>query len=78
VTDAMIELREINPATTRCRSCGAMIRWATTIAGRPMPVNVGAAQPREIAGRLMVESSATHWATCPNAAAHKKGPKGVG
>lgn len=72
--DTIIELREVNPVTTRCRSCGALVRWGTTIAGKPMILNANAGVPqRGIDGKLSVPASATHWATCPNAKQHKKG-----
>jgi hypothetical protein len=66
-----------------CRSCGAAIVWATTENGKPIPLDrepirglfhldrrpgetfaIGAAPPAYV----------SHFATCPNADAHRKRP----
>ena len=69
--------RESPPAIGRCRSCDARIEWVETAAGKRMPLD----SPVRIAQRyqtqdgrtqLLVDGSATHWATCPDAAAHKR------
>ncbi len=66
-----------------CRSCGAAIRWVQTEAGKRMPVD---AKPEKrlvidpLAVRLgadtptarVVDTFASHFSTCPNAAAHRK------
>lgn len=80
-------------AVARCRSCSAPIRWLTSDAGRPFPVDVdpvdtgnvleawiggeaiavvlsaGELEGARIAGRELLVS---HFATCPNAATHRK------
>jgi hypothetical protein len=67
-----------------CRSCGAPIFYATTPDGRKMPLD---AQPqkrfvtrpsRDVRDEIdckLVETYTTHFATCPNAAQHRK-PRG--
>ncbi|HKZ73137.1 MAG TPA: hypothetical protein VJ011_03680 [Steroidobacteraceae bacterium] len=69
-----------------CRSCKAPIRWAKTAAGKAIPLDreptadgtieiaqdgraavLGGSVPRE--GRTLYRS---HFATCPNAASHRK------
>lgn len=71
----------------RCRSCGARLVWATTAAGEPMPLdaepvpgigNVRLADGRaEVLGPLEAAASSevlytAHFATCPDAAMHRK------
>lgn len=41
-----------------CRSCGAEIEWKKTAAGKLMPVDK--------------DTGESHFATCPNAASHRK------
>jgi hypothetical protein len=41
-----------------CRSCGAAVVWIVTPAGKRMPVDVS--------------THVSHFATCPNAAQHRK------
>lgn len=72
----------------RCRSCGASIFWCKTAAGKSMPVDAEPAPEGNIAvgadgsatvlgplerlaepGRLLYVS---HFATCPQAASHRK------
>ena len=73
-----------------CRTCGAQIIWATTEAGRAMPLN---AVPSRTGSILLLRGSlcrvlpsieaestkgaegvlyVSHFATCPNAASHRK------
>lgn len=61
-------------ALSNCRSCGASIRWIKTHAGKNMPLNA-AAQTfwLERDGDWFTEKGQTsHFATCPNADAHRK------
>jgi hypothetical protein len=65
----------------KCRSCGAQIEWATTAAGKaiplnPYPVNGG---NLEFRGRMVhyVQPNQTprftsHFSDCPNASNHRK------
>jgi len=68
----------------RCRSCGALILWARTEAGRRIPLD---AYPHPVgnlvldvrAGRVRVADLRTddvrylsHFATCPHASEHRK------
>ena len=68
---------------SRCESCGVEIVWVTTNAGESMPMDM----KREII--MVVDTQATggrpaiwkpvtghksHFATCPNASAHRKRP----
>ena len=56
---------------TKCRSCGALIVWLTTSTGKLMPVDAASVKP----GTQMFSAEAghvSHFATCPNAAKHRK------
>ena len=69
-----------------CRSCNAEIIWIKTSAGKPMPLD---AKPEKLFVYLSGESHPSqsdwqmrdcyrsHFATCPNAASHRK-PKAQG
>jgi hypothetical protein len=75
------------PANLRCRSCGAPIFWAVNSNGNRVPIDAEPVQI-EAAGRYAIDwpdapntspraihSPAihlTHFATCPNAASHRK------
>lgn len=64
----------------KCKSCGSSITWATTKAGKPIPLNIGSTD----AGNIHIEDGAahvvppgqgewmSHFATCPNADEHRK------
>lgn len=61
-----------------CRSCGAEIVWGETREGRRMPLNP--AQKRFVfglkTGRLLsMNTYESHFATCPDAAEHRKKDK---
>lgn len=71
---------------SKCKSCGASIRWAKTPTGKSMPLDfepaadgnivlidglATAASPMELLSGKPVFRS--HFATCPNAQAHRKG-----
>ena len=79
--------------TTTCRSCGAEILWARTVAGKAIPLdaeprpdgNVRIAPIGGIDAALVLTDPAeraaaqiegpvyvTHFATCPNAAEHRR------
>lgn len=60
---------------TRCRSCGAKIRWTRTAAGKLMPLDYEPS-PR---GTVVLTSSSrrevkyiSHLATCPQANLHRR------
>jgi len=77
-----------------CRSCGALIVWGRTAAGKPIPLDAGvpwwilAGEGTDVGvcreGRVLrgaavapgtegaVEVLTAHFATCPNAAQHRK------
>lgn len=67
---------------TLCKSCGAEIEFVVTTGGKSIPLDV---LPRED-GNIKVEAGTayympagegdrvTHFATCPQAASHRKGP----
>ena len=68
--------------SAKCSSCGAAIVWAKTTKGKRMPVDAEPAAGGNInldgfgvaryvpAGKGHYKS---HFATCPNSAAHRKG-----
>ena len=70
--------------TAKCRSCGAEIIWAQTEFGKLMPMD---AEPTILPGAFTLESQdgtstkrarlvgryyISHFATCPNAAEHRR------
>lgn len=72
----------------RCRSCGAAVRWAVTVAGKRLPLDPEPCPGGNVLlhdnGRAEVlgpEARAAHpgvlylphWASCPHAARHRKG-----
>lgn len=61
-----------NPALkpSACRSCGAQIVWLKTSKGSNMPVDVVGVKPEETI--FEPQRHVSHFATCPNAAAHRK------
>lgn len=68
-------LTSIDPTAARCRSCKARVFWARTKKnGRAIMLNDNAhrvARPLAGAG-FAVSSDHVHFATCPNAAAHRR------
>jgi hypothetical protein len=60
---------------TACRSCGAPIRWAYTVANRAMPLDAKAEQRLVIGDDGIARWTATyqsHFVSCPNAAEHRQ------
>lgn len=55
-----------------CKSCGASIEWIKTTGGKPMPVDAKVITIVTDAGNV-VRGRESHFATCPDAAAHRKG-----
>jgi len=64
-----------------CRSCGAEIFWATTLAGRSMPIDpiplkriiLGPPSGESAQQRCkVIDTYESHYATCPNALEHRK------
>ena len=69
-----------------CRSCGAEIIWATTPAGKPMPLDPervpggnidvevvnGDWTARVVPSDVHTERHVTHFVSCPQAAAHRQ------
>ena len=53
----------------RCRSCNAKIAWLKTARGRLMPVDAQTAHADDLVFDSEVHVS--HFATCPNAGAHR-------
>lgn len=73
------------PSVAKCRSCGASIKWVLTEKGKWMPLD---AEPVE-GGNIAVLNDGSyvssdpggmrylsHFATCPQASAHRKGTDG--
>ena len=64
----------------QCRSCGAPIVWATSAkTGKAMPLDVAfkvISVERADGTVEAVRGREAHFATCPNAASHRKGSKG--
>jgi hypothetical protein len=71
---------------SQCRSCGADIAWALTTNGKRIPVDVEPAENgnirlRRVAGQVLADVvkpgserplRVSHFATCPDAARHRK------
>lgn len=62
-----------------CSTCGANIKWATTPAGKKMPMDLGTTTARLENGEW-VKVHITHFITCPDAKQHRKTeePQGSG
>lgn len=63
---ALDELLEMDEGLPQCSGCGATIKWVTTEAGRPTPLDP---KPKTFVlneGKYQVGFT-PHWATCPNA-----------
>ncbi len=60
----------------RCRSCGASITWAMTRAGKSVPLDANARLVLQTlaTGGYAVPATHVHFATCPQAAAHRRRP----
>ncbi len=65
-----------SPSPGKCRSCSADILWATTEAGKTIPLDVKPAPGLFSVDERGVARSAkvyvSHFATCPNAQKHRK------
>lgn len=61
--------------STTCRSCGAAITWVEMESGKRMPLDLPEKRvvivPSTGKGRVM-DAHTSHFATCPNAAQHRK------
>lgn len=55
---------------TRCRSCRARIIWFQTPAGKSMPVDADTVEVDD--DQLDLDRHVSHFATCPNAAQHRR------
>ena len=53
-----------------CGSCGAAIVWLVTTKGKPMPVNADTVTEGDRVFDMHKHKS--HFATCPNAAQHRR------
>ena len=54
----------------RCRSCRRQIIWFKTEAGRNMPVDADTVDPDDT--ELDLKKHTSHFASCPNAAQHRR------
>lgn len=54
-----------------CRSCGKLIRWVRTPAGKAMPIDATTTTVWTLDGKPL-NGHLSHFATCPNAASHRK------
>jgi|GEM_PF-1422513 hypothetical protein len=61
-----------HPFETQCRSCGALIVWFRTKAGKRMPVDAATTQPTDAVHQLDLSRHVSHFTTCPNAAEHRR------
>ena len=56
----------------RCKSCGKEIVFFRTLGGKEMPFDLKSTQV--LVDGKMHTGQVCHWATCPNASAHRKKP----
>jgi hypothetical protein len=73
----MLAIFEDSKHASRCRSCGRPIVWAELVNGSHHPFDAPiqtqpAAMLFELPRRIEDVSSDSHFATCPNAAQHRK------
>lgn len=61
-----------HPFETRCRSCGALIVWFRTKAGKRMPVNAETTRPTDREDQLDLSRHLSHFSTCPQADTHRR------
>lgn len=81
VADVLHAMKRPNPSPSDgvCGSCGALIVWGVTESNKRIPLD---AEPERRAVFIGGERSAivltyrSHFATCPNAAEHRKDPRG--
>lgn len=66
------EVRRLHPFTRKCSSCGAAIVWFRTAAGKRMPVDEPTTLPTDAEHQLDLTRHKSHFATCPNAAKHRR------
>lgn len=64
---------------SKCKSCKADIMWTRTDSGKAMPLDAEPEKRIVIAGATakVVDTYTSHFATCPNAEAHRKGQKSL-
>lgn len=67
----MNQIRRRHPFATSCSSCGALIVWFRTKAGKRMPVDEASTQPTDAEHQLDLKRHKSHFATCPNSAQHR-------
>lgn len=65
-----------DPRPGTCSSCGAAILWAKTPQGKAMPLDAKP-EKRVVLGRQtgeahVLDTYLPHWASCPNAAQHRR------
>jgi hypothetical protein len=68
------QIRRIHPHATSCSSCGARIVWFRTAAGKRMPVDESSTKPADAEHQLDLKRHVSHFATCPDAAKHRRKP----
>lgn len=66
------QIRRTHPLATRCSSCGALIVWFKTLAGKRMPVDEASTQPTDAQHQLDLKRHKSHFATCPDAGKHRR------
>jgi endogenous inhibitor of DNA gyrase (YacG/DUF329 family) len=66
------EMRELHPFAVPCASCGARVVWFRTRKGKRMPVDEASTRPTDRADQLDLTRHVSHFATCPNAAEHRR------
>jgi hypothetical protein len=64
---------------SKCRSCGAEIRWVMMDSGRKMPLDVKRItiieEDPETGAARIVSGYQSHFSTCPNADMHRRSKK---
>lgn len=59
-----------HPFETPCKSCGTLMVWFKTRAGKRMPVDASTTEPTDAV--LDTSRHIAHFATCPHADKHRK------
>ena len=65
---------ETSEHASKCKSCGAKIKWATTPGGKKMPLDLGTTVAR-LENGLWTKVHVSHFITCPQADQHRKEKK---
>lgn len=65
-------IAKAHPFQVPCGSCKAPVVWFYTKTGKRMPVDASSTRPSDAAHQLDLTRHISHFATCPDAAKHRR------